>query len=167
MANEIKKIKNDIALSNAMIFIGTGVSMYATNLEQEVSHWKGLLKHELQQCYRSGWIINEEFEDFNNKFHSEKAQIDDYLLAANQIKYYFQMENDETKNDLYATWLRETIGNIVVKKPELIKTIGELECPILTTNYDSLLEDILDKKPLTWNEYYVNDIDDSLENLKN
>ncbi|CAF3801586.1 unnamed protein product [Rotaria sp. Silwood1] len=166
MADEIQKIKKDIALNNAVIFIGTDVSMYTTNFEQEVSHWKGLLKHGLQQCYRSGSIGDEEFEDFNDIFHSDTAQIDDYLLAANQIKHYFQIENNKTEPDPYTTWLRETIGSLEVKKPELIKAIGELECPILTTNYDSLLEDILNKKSLTWNEYYANDIDDLLENLQ-
>ncbi|CAF1022851.1 unnamed protein product [Didymodactylos carnosus] len=64
-------------------------------------------------------------------------------------------ENDEKKDDVYKTWLIETVGKLLPKKPELIKAIGELECPILTTNYDSLLEDILTKKPLTWNKHFT------------
>ncbi|CAF4829504.1 unnamed protein product [Rotaria sp. Silwood1] len=77
------------------------------------------------------------------------------------------MQSDATNHDLYKSWLRETIGNLSVKRPELINAIGELGCPILTTNYDSLLEDILNKKTLIWNEYDANSMDNSLENLKN
>ncbi|CAF3762572.1 unnamed protein product [Rotaria sordida] len=166
MADPIQKLKNDIALNNVVIFIGSGVSIYTANDEQKVSDWKGLLKHGLQQCYHSGWMSDEEFEDFDTKFNSSTAEVDDYLLAADQIKTYFQMENDKINNDLYKTWLRETVGNLSAKRLDLVKSIGELGCLILTTNYDSLLEDVLGKKSLRWNEYYSNGIDDSLENLK-
>ncbi|CAF3838861.1 unnamed protein product [Rotaria sordida] len=166
MADPIQKLKNDIALNNVVIFIGSGVSIYTANDEQKVSDWKGLLKHGLQQCYRSGWMSDEEFEDFDTKFNSSTAEVDDYLLAADQIKAYFQMENDKINNDLYKTLLRETVGNLSAKRLDLVKSIGELGCLILTTNYDSLLEDVLGKKSLRWNEYYSNGIDDSLENLK-
>ncbi|CAF3222076.1 unnamed protein product [Rotaria sp. Silwood2] len=166
MADPIQKLKNDIALNNAVIFIGRGVSIYTTNGEQRVCDWKGLLKHGLQQCYRSGWMSDEEFVCFDTQFDSDIAKIDDCLLAADQIKAYFQMKRDEINDDLYKTWLRETVGNLSAKRLELIKSIEELECPILTTNYDLLLEDVLGKKPLTWNEYYTNGIDDSLEHFK-
>ncbi|CAF3842178.1 unnamed protein product [Rotaria sordida] len=166
MADPIQKLKNDIALNNVVIFIGSGVSIYTANDEQKVSDWKGLLKHGLQQCYHSGWMSDEEFEDFDTKFNSSTAEVDDYLLAADQIKAYFQMKNDKINNDLYKTWLREAVGNLSAKRLDLVKSIGELGCLILTTNYDSLLEDVLGKKSLRWNEYYSNGIDDSLENLK-
>ncbi|CAF4490646.1 unnamed protein product, partial [Rotaria sp. Silwood2] len=168
MADEIQKVKRDIALNHAMIFIGTGISVYTTNGEQEFSHWKGLLKDGLQRCHQSGWINDKELENFNNKFDNSTAEVDDYLLVADRIKYCFKMKSDTTtKDDVYKAWLRETVGKLSIRKPEVIKAIGDLGCPILTTNYDSLLEDILDKKPLTWNKYYTYGIDNSLDNLKN
>ncbi|CAF3095019.1 unnamed protein product, partial [Rotaria sp. Silwood2] len=168
MADEIQKVKRDIALNHAMIFIGTGISVYTTNGEQEFSHWKGLLKDGLQRCHQSGWINDKELENFNNKFDNSTAEVDDYLLVADRIKYCFKMKSDTTtKDDVYKAWLRETVGKLSIRKPEVIKAIGDSGCPILTTNYDSLLEDILDKKPLTWNKYYTYGIDNSLDNLKN
>ncbi|CAF4114167.1 unnamed protein product, partial [Rotaria sp. Silwood2] len=167
MADEIQKVKKDIALNHAVIFIGSGVSTYTANDGQEVAHFKGLLKHGLQQCHQLGWISDNEFEDFNIKFDSDTAEVEDYLHAADRIKYYFKMQNHATKDDLYKSWLRETLGNLSAKRPELIKAIGELGCPILTTNYDSFLEDILNKKPLTWNTNDTDGIGISLENLNN
>jgi hypothetical protein len=107
MADEIQKIKKDIASNDAIIIVGTGVSFYTTNGEQEVSHWKGLLKHGLQQCHQSGWINDKDFQDFNDKFNSNTGEVNDYLLAANQIKDCLKRRKQE---DTYKTWLRETVG---------------------------------------------------------
>ncbi|CAF3747873.1 unnamed protein product [Rotaria sordida] len=163
MADELRKVKQDIALNSAVIFIGTGVSVYTSNCEQEVAHQKGLLKHGLQQCHQAGWMNDKEFEDINNKFESDTAEVDDYLLAADRIKYYFTMRD----HDLYKNWLRETIGNLSPKNPQLIEAIGKLECPIVTTNYDSFLEDILQRKPLTWKICHTDGIKNTLKNWKN
>ncbi|CAF1035552.1 unnamed protein product [Rotaria sp. Silwood1] len=166
MADEIQKVKNDIALNNAVIFIGAGVSMYTTNGEQEVSHWNGLLKHGLQRCYQSGWINDKELEDFNNRFKSNTVEVNDFLHAADRIKYCFKQQSEVRKDNVYKIWLMETVGKLLAKKPELIKAIGELGSPILTTNYDSLLENVLDRRPLTWKNYYNDGFKHSLENLK-
>ncbi|CAF2811925.1 unnamed protein product [Rotaria sp. Silwood2] len=166
MADPIQKLKNDIALKNVMIFIGKGISIYTTNGEQRVLDWKGLLNHGLQQCYQSEWISNEEFEGFNTKLNSNTTELDDYLFVGDQIKSSFPMNTDETNDDLYKIWLRETLGHLSANRLELIKVIGECGCLILTTNYDLLLEDVLDKKVLAWTEYCTKGIDDLSENLK-
>ncbi|CAF1425244.1 unnamed protein product [Rotaria sordida] len=160
MADEIQKIKKDIALNQVVIFIGTNVSTYTVNGGEEVAYWKGLLKDGLRLCRHMGSMKDEESDAFTIKFDGHTAQVDDYLLAADRIKYCL------TKDNLYKTWLRETIGVLTAKQTELIQAIGELGCPILTTNYDLLLEDILKKKPLTWNKYYASHPNESFENLK-
>ncbi|CAF3760597.1 unnamed protein product [Rotaria socialis] len=167
MASEIQNVKNAVALNNALIFIGTGVSSYTANHEQNFSHWKGLLQHGLQRCHQSGLISDKDFEEFNSTFQSNTAEADDYVHVADQIKCCFEKESGAAKVDIYKLWLTETLGNLVVKDSELIKSVGELECPIITTNYDCLLEDILDRKPLTWSKYCTADIDNSLKDLKN
>lgn len=135
MADEIQQIKTAIAHNQVVVFIGTGVSIYATNGEQEVASSRGLLKNGLQQCYQAGWMSGREFEKLSDKFESHSAEVKDYLRAAVRIKSCFRME--------FKVWLAETIGKLSVKKPELIEAIGELECPIITTNYDRLLEQVL------------------------
>ncbi|CAF4420168.1 unnamed protein product, partial [Rotaria sp. Silwood2] len=162
MVDEIQKIKKEIALNNVIIFIGKGVSIYTTNGEQEFSHWKGLVYDGLQQCHDSSWISDEEFENFFIKFKSNTAEVEDYLHATDRIKCCLKKGGDA-----YKLWLRDTLGKLLVKRAELIEAIGELGCPILTTNYDALLAEILNKKPLTWNKYYIEDIDNSLDVLKN
>ena len=163
MADEIQRLKTDIALNQAIVFVGTHVSFYTTNGEQETAHWKGLLKHGLQRCHQSGSLTKPDFEAFINKFDSNTAALDDYCSAANRIKDCLKKKSDHP----YKSWLLETVGQLLPKRPGLIRAIGELECPILTTNYDSLLTDILQRQALTWNRYCTDVDDHSSEYMKN
>jgi D-ribose pyranose/furanose isomerase RbsD len=135
-----------------VILIGTNVSVYTSHGEEGMAHWKGLLKDGLQRC--------EHFADFNDKFENNIIEVNNYLLAADHTKTCLSQGN------LYRSWLREKQGVITARKPEFIQAIGDLGCPVLTTNYDLLLEDILKKKCLTWDKYYANHTDESIEYLE-
>ena len=167
MADEIQKLKTDIASGRVLVLIGASVSVHTTNGEQEVAHWKGLIKHGLQRCHQSGSLTDTEFEYFDNKFSGHTASMDDYLFATDLIKGCLQHEGDITNEDVYRLWLFDTVGKLIPKKPELIRAIGELECPILTTNYDFLLSSILQRQPVTWDQYCAENTDCSAELMKN
>ena len=167
MADEIQKLRTDIALNKVLIVIGAHASIYTTNSEQEVAHWKGLIKHGIWQCFLLRHLSSTEFERFNEKLDSKTAEMGDYLFAAGHIKYSLKEESKKTNEDHYKLWLAETVGRLVPKNPELICAIGELECPILTTNYDSLLADLLNRPPLTWNKYCTDTNDNLLEYVNN
>ena len=153
MADEIQKLRTDIALNKVLIVIGMHASIYTTNDEQEVAYWKGLIKHGICQCFLLRHLSRTEFEHLNQRLDRKTAEMSDYLFAASQIKYFLKEKSNNTNEVYYKLWLAETVGRLVPKNPELICAIGELECPILTTNYDSLIADILNRPSLTWNRY--------------
>ena len=62
MTDEIQKLRTDIALNNVLIVIGMHASIYTTNDEQEVAHWKGLIKHGIRQCFLLPHLSTAEFE---------------------------------------------------------------------------------------------------------
>ena len=165
MADEIQKLKTDIALNQAIVFVGAGVSVYTTDGEQEVAHWKGLLKHGLHRCHQLGHFNDTDLDQFNNTFNSNMASMSDYLLAADLVEGYLKHQDSTTNNDAYKSWLLDTVGKLVPKKPELVRAIEELGCPIFTTNYDILLTHILNRKPLTWKRYSTDTNDNSLVKL--
>ncbi|CAF3005478.1 unnamed protein product [Rotaria sp. Silwood2] len=167
MSDDIQKVKRAIAQNHAVVFVGTDVSRYTTNGEQDFATWIGLLKSGLQRCYQFGLIGDRDLDDIIKTFDSHEAIVDDYLSAADRIEDCFKKENDKTNNDVYNVWLKDTVGKLIPKRSELIEAIGELGCPVLTTNYDGLLGDILKKKPLTWNKYKADGIGDSFEEMKN
>ena len=123
MADEIQKLKTDIALNQVIIFVGAGVSVYTTNGEQEVAHWKGLLKHGLHRCHQSGHFNDADLDQFNSTFSNNMASINDYLSVADLVEGYLKHEDTTRKNDAYKSWLLDTVGKLVPQKPELIRTI--------------------------------------------
>ncbi|UJR17369.1 hypothetical protein I4U23_004264 [Adineta vaga] len=147
MVDNLQKLKKDIASNNVVIFVGPDVSVYTTNDETQVSHWKGLIKHGFQQFDRLGQINDKPLTNLDDN----KTDINEYVLISNLIKPYLKEQPS-----VYQTWLINTVGQLFPIKPELIQAIGELKCPIVTTNYDSLLEDTLHKETLTWHEYQNN-----------
>lgn len=52
----------------------------------------------------------------------------------------------------FGTWLRTTVGSLEPENPELIEAIGGLCAPIATTNYDTLIEKVLNRTGVTWKE---------------
>ena len=109
MTNELQQIKNEIAFGRVIVFIGTGVSVYTTNDEQPVANLKGLLMNGLQECYHAGWMTENVFSDLFSKFKSNLAEVNDYLVAADQIKTCFE------RVDSFELWLTETNGKLSAK----------------------------------------------------
>ena len=166
----IESIKKQFASNDAVVFVGSGISSYTTKgegvREEGVATWKGLLKNGLQKCLDLHRTTQENYDYYKNKFSQEDCTTNDYLEAANLILSCFKMEKNVKQVDVYKEWLKETVGSLVPKNRDLIEYIGKLDCPIFTTNYDNLLEVILDRKPLTWDQYESEGIGDSFANLK-
>src|SRR5690606_11537936 len=52
----------------------------------------------------------------------------------------------------FAKWLRETIGCLEIAHDELVTAIDALSTPILTTNYDTLVEQISGRGSVSWRD---------------
>ena len=52
----------------------------------------------------------------------------------------------------YRRWLRETIGGLRAEHREVIAALSDLDVPIATTNYDSLIEEVTGLEPVTWRD---------------
>ena len=159
-SKNIKEIQKSIATNDVVIFIGAGVSLFTSNEQNEAS-WKGLLIDGLQKLRQQNFVTVKAFDYFNELLNSKKTTSEEYLDVADKIFEGFKGPEDSFKN-----WLDDTIGQLKASKKELIEALGELDCPIMTTNYDGLLEIVLKKKPLTWNKFKEDGIGDSFSNIK-
>ena len=52
----------------------------------------------------------------------------------------------------YRFWLRETVGSLEPTYPGVIEALVDIGAPILTTNYDGLLEAVGNLRPVTWRD---------------
>jgi hypothetical protein len=75
------------------------------------------------------------------------GDIDDLLSAAEKVATKLANQGGE-----YSRWLRETVGTLRVKDSRLIKALVGLNVPVLTTNYDSLIEDVTGWPSVTWRQ---------------
>lgn len=140
----IKDLKERIANKQAIIFVGTGVSISSTN-NNPIASWQGLLRDGVERCQQL-------IPDLPNRWKErvlediESTDTLDLLSAAEKIETKLR----ETGN--YTRWLRETVGKLTVANPSIISAIKELGLPIITTNYDHLLEEIIGLREMTWKD---------------
>lgn len=58
----------------------------------------------------------------------------------------------KAKPERFGRWLEDELGSLQPVNPVLALAIGDLEAPILTTNYDNLLEDALGREGCHWQD---------------
>ena len=56
-------------------------------------------------------------------------------------------------NAEFKTWLKDTIGDLVMANDDLIRAIVGLGCPIATTNYDDILSAVTGLPPIVWSDH--------------
>jgi len=52
----------------------------------------------------------------------------------------------------YRNWLKETVGALQIKHRRVLDALHELGLPLVTTNYDGLLEEATGLSPITWRD---------------
>nr|WP_176457566.1 MULTISPECIES: SIR2 family protein [unclassified Rhodococcus (in: high G+C Gram-positive bacteria)] len=125
---------------NAVVIIGAGVSAATTRNQPEAS-WIGLLKSGIElgaQHSPPSWrnlvepVLAAGVSENNTTY---------LINAASLVSAAIEQIGDQAA----ANWLRDTVGNLPVADPSWIDAIGTLRCPLLTTNYDTLLESQLSR----------------------
>jgi hypothetical protein len=59
---------------------------------------------------------------------------------------------DRPRGGEYGRWLRESVGSLKVANPEVIQALAGLGAPIVTTNYDDLIEQVSGLPAVTWRQ---------------
>jgi SIR2-like domain len=143
MSTAPNELKQQIAKRQAVFFVGAGVSARATN--NPVATWTGLLEDGVRFCekhidgLRPGWADRVRAD-------IRSADPDDMLVAAEKITRKLA-----SSVNLQA-WLRASIGNFQPITRDVLEAIAALNLPIMTTNYDRLLEEVTGQLPVSWRE---------------
>jgi SOS-response transcriptional repressor LexA len=142
-------------------FVGTGLSLAISG--QPEASWRGLLLDGVEVCRQrvsplpDGWV--ERMKD-----ELDNADVFSYLAAADQIARRLR---DIEDGRVFDSWIQTTVGNL---KPrgngeQIIKAVRRLGDVIVTTNYDTLIEDLTPTwTPYTWqdSDYGPADRDDQV-----
>lgn len=141
------QLKKEIADKRVMAIVGAGVSIAATN-NNAVASWKGLLKNGVERCLATRAELTPAWAG------RVLGQIDgdmvDLLCAAENISQRL----GAPASGEYARWLEDTVGSLCSVNGAVIDALKRLEVPILTTNYDDVIEKRIGLREVTWKEPY-------------
>jgi SIR2-like domain len=141
----IDDLKNQIEGKQAIAVVGAGVSIGATG-DAPVASWTGLLKHGVARCQEvarppAGWADRQ-------RAALDTGDLDELLGVAEQVSRRLGYPDDGE----WRRWLRETVGQLRATDSRVLDALRDLGMPIVTTNYDSLIEAATEWPVVTWQE---------------
>lgn len=150
------KLRNLIREGGAIVVVGTGISLSATqDPETRKPHaqasWIGLLKHGLEKLKERG-ILSEALHMAYMTILSNNPSTLDFITIGSHVTSGF----GGSSSNLYKAWLEETIGSIKANSHSLLEALHLIRSQknlLATTNYDSLLLHHPDNlEPVTWRD---------------
>jgi adenine/guanine phosphoribosyltransferase-like PRPP-binding protein len=131
---------------DAVLVVGAGVAMTASGSSAAAS-WNGLLELGITRCVD----LNKAFSGaWETARRAELASSDptDKLTAAQHITRELQ----GFPGNHYSKWLRDTVGSLDPSAPGIAQVLAGFQVPILTTNYDGLIEKVSGREATTWQD---------------
>jgi hypothetical protein len=145
MSELVEDLKQLIKNGQIIVVVGAGVSIASVGEEQrDVASWKGLLRNGVSRCASYARMDEKWAERVRGEI--ESSDLDDLLSAAEKIRSKLGAPNGGE----FRAWLRETVGSLKAKNRETLDALHALNAPLATTNYDWLLEEVTNLKPITW-----------------
>lgn len=123
--------------SRLVIVVGTGVTASLTQGVRE-STWTGLLADGVAKVGAE----NSKAGDLLSLRLDEAEDVQELTSIANDIRGRLGSN--------FGRWIARSVGDLPLKVPALAQAIGALRAPILTTNYDTLLEKALGRSSASW-----------------
>jgi hypothetical protein len=147
-------LKEQVAKNTIVAVVGSGVSVAVTGNVPTAS-WSGLLRSGIDRAVSFNRGLPDDWKDHVLKelaYAEEHKYLPDLLSAADKLTLALGGKNGGE----FKSWIRADIGEL---KPngehdgkELLHAIGSLGVPIVTTNYDTLIEKELTRPSCTWKD---------------
>lgn len=129
-------------------FVGSGLSIESTGNAPYAS-WASLILDGIDVCttnltdLRPGWADT-------LKAHLQQGDVTSYLTAAQEVSVRLR---NCAGGRVFANWLLDGVGDLRVRKRALPEAVGRLGAFILTTNYDTIIEQACpDRRTVSWDD---------------
>lgn len=131
-----------------LVLVGSGISIGATrgHAQQGAASWTGLLESALDRVLTERLLDADEVAQQRRSLAQPNVQV--LLSAATAIEQALK----RSSRGSYQKFLADSLGSLEPVHPEVLDAIIGLNAPLLTTNYDSLLELRANLQPLTWRD---------------
>lgn len=143
-SDSVEELRRLIDERKVVVVVGSGVSIAATGGTPEAS-WEGLLTSGVRCCRNTDVRLDDAWE-LRVLGEIGSRDPDDMLSAAEKVSRKLHAP----KGGAFAGWLRDTVGSLVMRDRRLLDALVALKAPLVTTNYDGLLEKATGFPPITW-----------------
>ncbi|MGH8906507.1 MAG: HEAT repeat domain-containing protein, partial [Egibacteraceae bacterium] len=142
----VEDLVAQIAAGQVVAVVGAGVSISASGGAPAAS-WTGLLTSGVDRCEQ---VVRGLPPRWGGRVRDEicSGDLDDLLSAAEKVTS--KLGGREAGE--YRLWLRETVGQLELRDPAVPEALAGLGIPLVTTNYDGLLEQVTGLDPVTWRD---------------
>lgn len=143
------KLVEELRAGRVVVIVGAGISKGVSD-GAEASDWVGLVKSGIQRVEE----IMEVTDRWSNIQHQgledalESETPDDLIGVASIVSQKLKGSSTQA----FINWLSDTIGELRPVHTSVHKAIAQLNTPILTTNYDTLLEQNLNRSSVDWTD---------------
>lgn len=142
--SELDELKQNVRGGHCVAIVGTGASV-AMSGGHATADWAGLLLAGIKRLQEQGEFNADDANRLSLAIR-DGGSSEDLLNAASEIERAF----DAVHAGEFERWMRHDVGNIPLKDSRLAESIKALQIPILTTNYDDLLEKATGLDRETW-----------------
>lgn len=143
----LSELADEIAQRQLIAVVGAGVAIAATGGKREAG-WQGLLESGIDYCValhrrgRRGW-------DRRLRRMVKSRNLESMCDAAGEV---IGALGGVSSGD-YRIWLKKSVGALSPADRAVLDALVALDVPLVTTNYDSLLESVSGYKTVTWHQY--------------
>lgn len=134
--------------TDIIVIVGTGVSASATG-NLQITSWPGLLRNgvEFYENYCRAKKIRTKWKKKSIRNLINSGIIKSMLEAASQLEQALVSEG------IFGQWLSASVGSLQIQNSALTDALCSLGFPMITTNYDGVLEQALNTQAITWNDH--------------
>ena len=142
----LQDLQSQITRGQAIFVVGAGVATSACGANP-VASWTGLLESAICWCEACVSDLPNGWSDLIRGLVAY-GDVPNLLLAAEAVT----LKLGGRRGGEYRRWLHETVGRLEVVDPSVPEALAALNTPLVTTNYDGLLERATGRGTVTWRE---------------
>ena len=141
-------LKRALASHSVVFLLGTGASASIAQ-DQSTATWIGLIRSGISRAKEINEKCDDKWEALLNgllAFSLENNNTDFLVQTAGMVKQAISEKGDQA----FANWIDKDIGELTVTNRNLAMALLSFPFPILTTNYDTLLESVGSRRSAVW-----------------
>ena len=143
------ELRETLSRGRAVLVVGSGVSVATTDRAPTAS-WSGLIRDGVQYAIEVRHGLPSDWEEsvLADLRQGENGYIPGLISAAGKVTAALGgLEHADFRD-----WLSRAFKDLRVVDDHTIKSLAALKLPILTTNYDTLIEKVTNRTGLSWME---------------